>query len=1154
MTKSSDLSDAKAPNALASLQSESTLLPNDHALSQDERESLSRPHPNTNPLASQEPSQPNKGETPAADAGSKESVSANSANAEASAGAAASAGAEASAANESAVSEACDAKAGEEKWCKSAESADGDESTTRKTGGKRRGVKFLKICAGGVLVAALGLVGGMYLSAPDLGKFYDRSYVLYDKEGNIIYEKMNDTDYHRILTTKDMVDPLYLKMLIASEDERFYSHPGVDPIAIGRAFLSNITSLKRVSGASTLAMQVCRMLEPKDRNIFSKVKEALGALYLTMHYGRDEILTMYLTMAPFGGNIEGVTAASYQYFNHSPKYLSPAEAALLVALPRSPELIRPDRRPKSAIYYRNEVLKRSVENDVIPEDVLSAATKQALPLKKFPIPTPVYHLGQSIFEGKLITPNLKALMLALAPKDLSPAATPTTASIQTATSATATHATAPSAAATTSATYQGSAQSSAHNLAAIKAPEANNNASNAGSSNEGNASFSKAIVAEDSENAATLGESAVLSSNDSDNAPSTAGRDVEQGYSKDALDPRLNPRYLPRELYTTIDPDTQSTLLYAVKEYRHSMYLEHDASVGALAIDNRSFSVVGYVGSFGRDISYVDSIQSVRSPGSALKPFAYGMAFEEGLLHPMSILIDSAKIFESYQPRNYDRTFIGEITAARALQASLNLPALDVMTAVGPDNFVNHLNSIPNAVDLQNHIKEKTTFTHGRLIMPPNADPSLNVVLGGTGITLYNLTQLYAALAHDGESYPLEVIARYPTTFVHAITNDNQDVSAAAQARIKAAQESGSANAHSAGSANSDGNASRDSDRASGSGDDGLTLANRYEHGHYSSVDEKLLTAIETLDKIIPEQKTVLLAPNQRLSGIRKVELAPDPLGKPTKLLNADAARATYNILEGATPPRGYDPALKISYKTGTSYKFRDALAVGSKDNLTVGIWTGRNDSGPTLELSGYTRAAPILFSVLTRAKTKRLVKPFMPPYGLLSRVPPTALTKVNIKEQGRVQFRDSETLAYGYIKAQFNKQGSSTANDDFNRNLLSMNQGQTAANGAANHKYVTSTDDVATSQSRASFFQRTALHISFPTNGAHLNVGSSDTIMVNFSGGVPPYYLLVNDEINDDLHTFKPNKNGVYNITIIDSTGNSVTSEVFVEGLAAAK
>ena len=150
--------------------------------------------------------------------------------------------------------------------------------------------KVMRYSALALAMAAVFVVGGAFVCAPDMSKYEQRSETLYDRAGNIIYTSLSDGDYLRIKTDAQDVDPLYIKMLLSSEDERFYLHPGVDPISATRALVSNVSSLKRVSGASTLAMQVCRMLEPKERTIFSKVREALGALYITAAYGRDENL------------------------------------------------------------------------------------------------------------------------------------------------------------------------------------------------------------------------------------------------------------------------------------------------------------------------------------------------------------------------------------------------------------------------------------------------------------------------------------------------------------------------------------------------------------------------------------------------------------------------------------------------------------------------------------------------------------------------------------------------------------------------------------------------------------------------------------------------------------------------------------------------
>ena len=257
-----------------------------------------------------------------------------------------------------------------------------------------------------VVLVLVGMVIGMHIFAPDTSKYETRSPVLFDTQGNVLYSAMTEGDYHRIHTTVHDVDPLYLKMLIAAEDERFYHHIGVDSFAIVRAMLSNVEAGTVVSGASTLTMQVCRLLEPKERSIFNKVKEALGALYLTFYVGREEVLNMYLTLAPFGGNIEGVTAASYMYFGHGPQHLTPDEAALLVALPRAPEGMRPDLHPQKAHYYRHAVLQKAYEDGLIAADVMKLADQEPLPQKRLPLPQTAYHLGQSLFTGKLQPPEL----------------------------------------------------------------------------------------------------------------------------------------------------------------------------------------------------------------------------------------------------------------------------------------------------------------------------------------------------------------------------------------------------------------------------------------------------------------------------------------------------------------------------------------------------------------------------------------------------------------------------------------------------------------------------------------------------------------------------------------------------------------------------
>ena len=140
------------------------------------------------------------------------------------------------------------------------------------------------------------------------------------------------------------VDPRFLRLLLVYEDKRFYEHHGVDPLSMGRAAYQFVTSGHIVSGGSTITMQLARLLEPREhRTLGAKLRQIVRALEIEHALGKDEILALYLTLAPYGGNLEGIRAASLAYFGKEPRKLSLAEAALLVALPQSPELRRPDR-------------------------------------------------------------------------------------------------------------------------------------------------------------------------------------------------------------------------------------------------------------------------------------------------------------------------------------------------------------------------------------------------------------------------------------------------------------------------------------------------------------------------------------------------------------------------------------------------------------------------------------------------------------------------------------------------------------------------------------------------------------------------------------------------------------------------------------------
>ena len=195
------------------------------------------------------------------------------------------------------------------------------------------------------------------------------------------------------------VDPRYLAMLLAFEDKRFRSHRGVDPYALARASWLLVRHARIVSGGSTLTMQVARLLQGEhERSGAGKLRQALRALALERKHSKDAILRIYLRLAPFGGNLEGVRAASLAYFGKEPRRLSLAEAALLVALPQSPELRRPDRFVEAARRARNRVLAHAAAQGVIPREEATRATAERMPTARREFPMLAPHLADAEVE------------------------------------------------------------------------------------------------------------------------------------------------------------------------------------------------------------------------------------------------------------------------------------------------------------------------------------------------------------------------------------------------------------------------------------------------------------------------------------------------------------------------------------------------------------------------------------------------------------------------------------------------------------------------------------------------------------------------------------------------------------------------------------
>jgi penicillin-binding protein 1C len=193
------------------------------------------------------------------------------------------------------------------------------------------------------------------------------------------------------------VDARFLDMLLAYEDRRFFRHGGVDPLALIRAAGQAAANGRIVSGGSTLTMQVARLLEESGTGTWSgKLRQMRVALALERRLTKDEILGLYLTLAPYGGNLEGLRAASLAWFGKAPRRLTPAEAALLVALPQSPEARRPDRDRAAARAARDRVLARMAQAGVLTAEAAEAATRDPVPQAMRPFPALAPHLADRL--------------------------------------------------------------------------------------------------------------------------------------------------------------------------------------------------------------------------------------------------------------------------------------------------------------------------------------------------------------------------------------------------------------------------------------------------------------------------------------------------------------------------------------------------------------------------------------------------------------------------------------------------------------------------------------------------------------------------------------------------------------------------------------
>ena len=267
---------------------------------------------------------------------------------------------------------------------------------------KRRRGPFARVLRGALIVFAVLACGAMGLvawtwarMAPlSMARGETVSVTVLDRNDRLLRAYTTPDGHWRLPAELKDVDQRYIAMLIAYEDKRFRRHHGVDPLAVGRAGWLALRHRRFLSGGSTITMQVARLLLGEhDRSLTGKIRQALLALGLDWRLSKDEILRLYLRLAPFGGNLEGLRAASLAYFGKEPRRLSVAEAALLVAIPQSPATRRPDRFPETARRARNHVLARMLAAGVISPDDAARAAAERMPTGRREFPMRAPHLS-----------------------------------------------------------------------------------------------------------------------------------------------------------------------------------------------------------------------------------------------------------------------------------------------------------------------------------------------------------------------------------------------------------------------------------------------------------------------------------------------------------------------------------------------------------------------------------------------------------------------------------------------------------------------------------------------------------------------------------------------------------------------------------------
>ncbi len=273
-------------------------------------------------------------------------------------------------------------------------------------------LSFLKTKKGIALIVAIVLGSWFWRCLPSPLFSEPTSTVLEDHSGTLLSARIAADGQWRFPITKH-VPQKFIESIIQFEDKQFYKHPGVNPFSIGRATVQNLKAQKVKSGGSTLSMQVIRLMRKKKKRTFlEKMIEIILALRLELSYSKSEILALYASYAPFGGNVIGIDAASWRYYGRDPEKLSWAEAATLAVLPNAPSLIYPGKNQLLLRAKRDRLLNQLCAAHLIDKTTCELSKKENLPDKPHIIPQLAPHLLQRAitegWEGKRIQSTIDA--------------------------------------------------------------------------------------------------------------------------------------------------------------------------------------------------------------------------------------------------------------------------------------------------------------------------------------------------------------------------------------------------------------------------------------------------------------------------------------------------------------------------------------------------------------------------------------------------------------------------------------------------------------------------------------------------------------------------------------------------------------------------